>query len=82
MKITPVGNKVVVKTDNASEQVRESGIIIDNIKEQNKYTGEVMESNISYIKKGMYIFFESGIPVQDNIIIVKEDHILGIDNEK
>ena len=59
MKLKPVNDKIVVKTNSQEEEVTESGILLPDTVDQ----GKLMEGEVMAVGKGMYSANGTLIPV-------------------
>ena len=59
MKLKPVNDKIVVKTNSQEEEVTESGILLPDTVDQ----GKLMEGEVMAVGKGMYSASGTLIPV-------------------
>ena len=62
MKLKPVNDKIVVKTNSQEEEVTESGILLPDTVD----TGKLMEGEVISVGKGMYSANGTLIPVVVN----------------
>ena len=63
MKLKPVNDKIVVKTNSQEEEVTESGILLPDTVDQ----GKLMEGEVVAVGKGMYSASGTIIPVVVNV---------------
>ena len=63
MKLKPVNDKIVVKTNSQEEEVTESGILLPDTVD----TGKLMEGKVTAVGKGMYSANGTLIPVVVNV---------------
>ena len=63
MKLKPVNDKIVVKTNSQEEEVTESGILLPDTVDQ----GKLMEGEVVAVGNGMYSASGTLIPVVVNV---------------
>ena len=63
MKLKPVNDKIVVKTNSQKEEVTEGGILLPDTVDQ----GKLMEGEVMAVGKGMYSASGTLIPVVVNV---------------
>ena len=63
MKLKPVNDKIVVKTNSQEEEVTESGILLPDTVDQ----GKLMEGEVMAVGNGMYSASGTLIPVVVNV---------------
>ena len=63
MKLKPVNDKIVVKTNSQEEEVTDSGILLPDTVDQ----GKLMEGEVISVGKGMYSASGTLIPVVVNV---------------
>ena len=63
MKLKPVNDKIVVKTNSQEEEVTESGILLPDTVDQ----GKLMEGEVMAVGNGMYSANGTLIPVVVNV---------------
>ena len=63
MKLKPVNDKIVVKTNSQEEEVTESGILLPDTVDQ----GKLLEGEVVAVGKGMYSANGTLIPVVVNV---------------
>ena len=63
MKLKPVNDKIVVKTNSKEEEVTEGGILLPDTVDQ----GKLMEGEVMAVGKGMYSASGTLIPVVVNV---------------
>ena len=63
MKLKPVNDKIVVKTNSQEEEVTESGILLPDTVD----SGKLMEGEVVAVGKGMYSASGTIIPVVVNV---------------
>ena len=63
MKLKPVNDKIVVKTNSQEEEVTDSGILLPDTVDQ----GKLMEGEVVSVGKGMYSANGTLIPVVVNV---------------
>ena len=63
MKLKPVNDKIVVKTNSQEEEITEGGILLPDTVDQ----GKLMEGEVMAVGKGMYSANGTLIPVVVNV---------------